>query len=447
MSSEAHEYSLRYIARPLYFTAKDEAIFSEALREIFPTIGFLDGVAINEPVRPACASLADCVARSGHMISAPDDSDWVPEIDANPKLIQKKRIRNMPVRSLDFSPSRWIWRHGHLSGPWRWAWDPPTLEDGDIYLLVARRGSESHPGVQFSRGVSRVLRKLSTNRLKCGHELTNKLMGDEVVLMKSRRGGLNWAGFHALDWCRQRPRRMLGGLFRPCDDWEPPKSKWYRRLVSKVEERYGADFGIPPEDEPEELWDDFTRSKAIFFFYLNGNQDSGLEDNPLRQSTQTPEDERDDVKDQTKEAHTERDPEGELRWAVPGDLPRLFEICKAHSENPTDDSWKAFSRDGRRTMKAIPVWVWTREDRVLGFAYADPRNGWIEMLYVDPEAQGQGIGQALLRQCCNDLRTAGYGSANLATTPGSRAERFYRRNGWVKQSVMDTGDIVLKKWL
>jgi hypothetical protein len=266
MSSEAHKYSVYYTSRSLYFTAKDEAIFSEALREIFPTIGFLDGLSINAPLRPACASLADCVARTGHVIIAPDDPDWVPEIDANPELLHEGRIRNLPVRSLGFSRSRWIWRYGHQSGPWRWAWDPPTLQDGDIDRVVARRGLESDPRVQFSRDVSRVLRKLSTNRLKCGHELTNKLMGDEVVLMKSRRGGATWAGFHALDWCRQRPRRMLGGLFRPCDDWEPPKSKWYRRLVSKVEERYGADFGIPPDDEPEELWDDFSSSKAIFFY-------------------------------------------------------------------------------------------------------------------------------------------------------------------------------------
>ena len=37
--------------------------------------------------------------------------------------------------------------------------------------------------------------------------------------------------------------------------------------------------------------------------------------------------------------------------------------------------------------------------------------------------------------------------AKLSTTPGTRAEGFYRRGGWVEFSVDEVGDLLLRKAL
>lgn len=237
-------------ARAVFMTRKDEALFSEALREKFPTIGFLDGLFADAPVGPVRDSLGDCTHWAGAVIVAPDAPGWSPDLNPDPGATREHRVRNLPARRLAFFRSRWLWRMHRGYENRDWAWDPPTLECG----RVATDFPDGDPNAQrikdFFVEVWRVTRKLSTNRLKIGHELTNKLMGGGPVLMKSQPGSDYWAGFHALEWCSQRPRRMLGGRYRPCDDWAPPDSTWYRKLVRAVEERYGTDFGNPPEEEP-----------------------------------------------------------------------------------------------------------------------------------------------------------------------------------------------------
>lgn len=139
---------------------------------------------------------------------------------------------------------------------------------------------------------------------------------------------------------------------------------------------------------------------------------------------------------------------GRLRLAVRADGPRLFEIRNAARENVLDMPWEAFASGGQWYLDHDLVWVWEEADRLWGFAVADTRTGWVESLYVDPVAESRGIGLALLRQCCADLRKAGYTEATLRTEPGTRAERFYREDGWVERGDMhENGDIVLMKKL
>ena len=136
---------------------------------------------------------------------------------------------------------------------------------------------------------------------------------------------------------------------------------------------------------------------------------------------------------------------GGLRRAVRADLPRLFEIRNAVGENRLAESWDDFVRIGGSFVDRDLTWVWARGPEILGFAAVDPRRGAIEVLYVDPAAEGQGIGRALLARCCDDLRTAGHRMASLTTAPGTRAERFYRAGGWSRQGVTANGDLLLVK--
>jgi len=58
-------------------------------------------------------------------------------------------------------------------------------------------------------------------------------------------------------------------------------------------------------------------------------------------------------------------------------------------------------------------------------------NGWIQKLYVHPDAQHRGVGRALHDRMLDDLRERGCHEANLwVLAANSSAIRHYRRWGW-----------------
>jgi GNAT superfamily N-acetyltransferase len=92
-------------------------------------------------------------------------------------------------------------------------------------------------------------------------------------------------------------------------------------------------------------------------------------------------------------------------------------------------------------------WVWEEDGVVQGFSAADPRDGAIFALFVHPSCEGRGIGRALLPMACQDLRDRGHAVATLTTEAGTRAERFYRLDGWTEIGRQDDGQIVFQKAL
>jgi GNAT superfamily N-acetyltransferase len=66
---------------------------------------------------------------------------------------------------------------------------------------------------------------------------------------------------------------------------------------------------------------------------------------------------------------------------------------------------------------------------------------------VHPDYVGRGIARALLPLACEDLRVAGYAVAKLTTDPGTRAERFYRCNGWTDTGRRQKGEMVFERAL
>ncbi len=136
-----------------------------------------------------------------------------------------------------------------------------------------------------------------------------------------------------------------------------------------------------------------------------------------------------------------------LRQARREDLDRLFEIRNAVDENTQDDPYEVFIDIGGRLIDRGLVWVWAEAGRILGFVAAEPDSDFVEVLYVDPDAQGRGIGRALLARCCDHLRDAGYDSATLYTREGTRAEGFYRALGWTRDGVTDAGHPIFRKAL
>src|SRR5262245_45916871 len=122
-----------------------------------------------------------------------------------------------------------------------------------------------------------------------------------------------------------------------------------------------------------------------------------------------------------------------IRRATWDDLPRIFAIRFAVRENQLADSKLDLVRRVTDWLfDHSTFWVWEDDGGIRGFSAADPRDGMIFALFVDPAHEGRGIGQALLPLACDILRAAGHAEATLTTAAGTRAERFYRTDGWTE---------------
>jgi ribosomal protein S18 acetylase RimI-like enzyme len=136
-----------------------------------------------------------------------------------------------------------------------------------------------------------------------------------------------------------------------------------------------------------------------------------------------------------------------LRRATLADIPSIMEIRGAVRENRLSDPSRVTTADLHWQIAHSPIHLWDGGGVIKGFSAGDPRDGSIFALFVDPAFEGQGIGQALIQAACRSLAAAGHRIARLSTDPGTRAERFYRRNGWLAKGLDARGEMVFEKAL
>lgn len=135
-----------------------------------------------------------------------------------------------------------------------------------------------------------------------------------------------------------------------------------------------------------------------------------------------------------------------IRKATRADYPRISEIRLAVRENRLGKP-DAIGPLVDWLFDHSTFWVWEEDATIQGFSAGDPRDGSICALFVHPSREGRGIGRALLPLACDTLRESGHVKATLYTEPATRAERFYRIDGWVEIGRKDDGQIVFQKSL
>jgi GNAT superfamily N-acetyltransferase len=137
-----------------------------------------------------------------------------------------------------------------------------------------------------------------------------------------------------------------------------------------------------------------------------------------------------------------------IRRATLADHSRITEVRNAVRENRLNPAKVSLVEEIARWIYANGTfWVWEENGAVQGFAVADRRDGTIFGLFVHPDYEGRGIGRALLPLACLDLKAAGHAVATLTTQATSRAERFYRADGWIETGRLSDGQIVFEKKL
>src|SRR5262245_24672661 len=136
-----------------------------------------------------------------------------------------------------------------------------------------------------------------------------------------------------------------------------------------------------------------------------------------------------------------------IRTATVTDVPRRKEIRGSVRENRLSDPSRVTLADYYWHVAHAPIHVWEDDGVIQGLSAGDPRDGSIWALFVDPAFEGRGIGQTLIQAACRSLREAGYQVATLSTDPGSRAELFYLRNGWIAEGRTSRGEVQFSKVL
>jgi GNAT superfamily N-acetyltransferase len=86
-------------------------------------------------------------------------------------------------------------------------------------------------------------------------------------------------------------------------------------------------------------------------------------------------------------------------------------------------------RWAKRISEGAKVYVFDQDGRIAGFAALDGHE--LRAIYVDPPAQGAGVGSTLLAAAVDALRAAGHDEAFLWTFEANGLARaFYERHGW-----------------
>jgi GNAT superfamily N-acetyltransferase len=132
-----------------------------------------------------------------------------------------------------------------------------------------------------------------------------------------------------------------------------------------------------------------------------------------------------------------------LRQAMRDDLPDLLRVRYAVSENrpsriiPDSQVIEALELTGRG-------WVIELDGEIAAFAIGNAVTGSVFALFVDPSHQGHGYGRRLHDTVVEWLWSRGLDRIWLNTQPGTRAQLFYEKLGWLCRGTADSGQLRLE---
>lgn len=131
-----------------------------------------------------------------------------------------------------------------------------------------------------------------------------------------------------------------------------------------------------------------------------------------------------------------------FREAQLRDIPALREIRAAVRENVLSDPERVPVTMLQEYLTVLGKgWVCEFDGRVVGFSFAASKSQSIWALFVLPEHEGQGIGKKLLALASEWLFAGGAAQVVLGTAPNTRADRFYRAQGWQRGQLLENGEI------
>ncbi|PVY38864.1 GNAT family N-acetyltransferase [Pontibacter virosus] len=131
-----------------------------------------------------------------------------------------------------------------------------------------------------------------------------------------------------------------------------------------------------------------------------------------------------------------------FREATTLDIPQLQIIRHSVKENILSDPTKVTDElCARYLTKRGKGWVCEVDNQIVGFSIVDLQEHNVWALFLLPEFEGQGIGKQLHRIMLDWYFQQTTKILWLGTDPGTRAEHFYRRQGWRETGIHSRSEI------
>ncbi|MGQ0739757.1 MAG: GNAT family N-acetyltransferase [Bacteroidota bacterium] len=130
-----------------------------------------------------------------------------------------------------------------------------------------------------------------------------------------------------------------------------------------------------------------------------------------------------------------------FRQALVADIPQIQAVRNSVKENmlsdpalvPDCDVEDYITRRGRG-------WVCEADGEIAGFSIVSVQDNNVWALFIQPGYEGMGIGQRLHDEMMNWYFQQTDQTIWLSTSPGTRADAFYRRAGWREAGLYGKGE-------
>ncbi|TMI62924.1 MAG: GNAT family N-acetyltransferase [Bacteroidetes bacterium] len=131
-----------------------------------------------------------------------------------------------------------------------------------------------------------------------------------------------------------------------------------------------------------------------------------------------------------------------FREAVLTDISQIQVVRNAVKENVLSNPALVSDGDVENFItKRGRGWVCEIDNRIAGFAIADLQDNNIWALFIHPDFEGRGIGKKLHEEMLDWYFEQNKNEVWLSTSPGTRAEKFYRSAGWRENGIYGKGEI------
>ena len=131
-----------------------------------------------------------------------------------------------------------------------------------------------------------------------------------------------------------------------------------------------------------------------------------------------------------------------IRVATVKDIPRLMTIRFLVKENVLSDPSLVTKKDCEEFLTGRGKgWVCEIENAVVGFAIVDMIDHNVWALFIQPDFDHKGIGRKLHDEMLNWYFSHTNTTLWLGTAPNTRAEKFYRMQGWREIGLYGKGEI------
>ena len=131
-----------------------------------------------------------------------------------------------------------------------------------------------------------------------------------------------------------------------------------------------------------------------------------------------------------------------FREATPDDIIQIQIVRNSVKENVLSNSALVSDADVKNYItKRGRGWVCEIDNRITGFAIADLQDNNIWALFIHPDFEGRGIGKKLHEEMLDWFFEQNKNEVWLSTSPGTRAEEFYRSAGWRENGIYGKGEI------